>query len=64
MMLTAVIEELMGDLRKLWIKKEEEVEESVAGFKKNHEEKIPFTLQRTGQGQNTTITQKNFSLFF
>ena len=38
MTLTTVIEELMGDLRKLWIKREQEVEESVAGFKQSREE--------------------------
>ena len=38
MMLTAVIEELMGDLRKLRIEREQEVEESVAAFKQSREE--------------------------
>ena len=38
MTLTAVIEELMGDLRKLRIKREQEVEESVANFKQSREE--------------------------
>ena len=37
MTLTAVIEELMGDLRKLRIEREQEVEEYVAAFKQNHE---------------------------
>ena len=35
---TTVIEDLMGDLRKLRIKREQEVEESVAAFKQSHEE--------------------------
>ena len=38
MTLTAVIEELMGDLRKLRIEREQEVEESVAAFKQSREE--------------------------
>ena len=38
MTLTAVVEELMGDLRKLQIEREQEVEDSVAAFKKSHEE--------------------------
>ena len=38
MILTAVIEELMGDLRKLRIEREQEVEESVAAFKQSREE--------------------------
>ena len=38
MTLTRVIEELMGDLRKLQIECEHEVEESVAAFKQSHEE--------------------------
>ena len=38
MALTVVIEELMGDLRKYRIKREQEVEESVAAFKKSREE--------------------------
>ena len=38
MTLTTVIEELMGDLRKLQIEYEQEVEESVAAFKQSHEE--------------------------
>ena len=38
MTLTAVVEELMGDLRKLWIEREQEVEESVAAFKQSREE--------------------------
>ena len=38
MTLTAVIEELMGDLRKLRIEREQEVEESVASFKQSCEE--------------------------
>ena len=38
MMLKAVVEELMGGLRKLLIKREQEVEESVAAFKQSHEE--------------------------
>ena len=38
MMLIAVVEELMGDLRKILIKREQEVEESVAAFKQSHEE--------------------------
>ena len=38
MPLTAVVEELMGDLRKLRIKREQEVEESVAAFKQSREE--------------------------
>jgi hypothetical protein len=38
MTLTAIIEELMGDLRKLRIEREQEVEESLASFKQNHEE--------------------------
>ena len=35
MTLTAVVEELMGDLRKLRIEREQEVEESVAAFKQS-----------------------------
>ena len=38
MTLTAVVVELMGDLRNLWIEREQEVEESVATFKQSHEE--------------------------
>ena len=38
MMLTAIVEELMGDLRKLYIEREKEVEESVAAFKQSREE--------------------------
>ena len=38
MTLTAVVEELMGDFRKLRIKREQEVEESVAAFKQGREE--------------------------
>ena len=38
MTLTTVIEELMGDWRKLRIEHEKEVEESVAAFKQSHEE--------------------------
>ena len=38
MTLTAVIEELMGELRKLRIEREQEVEESVAAFTQSHEE--------------------------
>ena len=38
MALTTVVEELMGDLRKLWIKHEQEVEEYVAAFKQSREE--------------------------
>ena len=38
MMLKAVIEELMGGLRKLRIEHEQEVEESVAAFKRSREE--------------------------
>ena len=38
MTLKAVIEELMGGLRKLRIKHEQEVEESVAAFKESREE--------------------------
>ena len=34
----AVVEELMGNLRKLWIEREQEVEESVAAFKQSREE--------------------------
>ena len=37
MTLKAVVEELMGGLRKLWIEREQEVEESVAAFKQSHE---------------------------
>ena len=37
-MLTAIVEELMGDLRKLRIEREQEVEESVAAFKQSREE--------------------------
>ena len=51
MMLAAVIEELMGDLRKLWIEREQEVEESVAAFKQSREElkkKLEdFTVRRS-----------------
>ena len=35
--LTTVTEELMGDLRKLWIEREQEVEESVAASKQSRE---------------------------
>ena len=38
MMLTVVVGELMGDLRKHRIERERQVEESVAAFKKSHEE--------------------------
>ena len=38
MTLKAVVEELMGDLRKLRIEREQEVEESVAAFKQSREE--------------------------
>ena len=38
MTLKAVVEELMGGLRKLRIEHEQEVEESVAAFKQSHEE--------------------------
>ena len=38
MTLKAVVEELMGGLRKLRIKHEQEVEESVAAFKQSREE--------------------------
>ena len=38
MMLTADVEELMDDLRKLQIEREQEVDESVAAFKQSHEE--------------------------
>ena len=38
MTLTTVAEELMGDWRKLRIEREQEVEESVAAFKKSREE--------------------------
>ena len=38
MTLTTVVEELMGDLRKLRIEREREVEESVAAFKQSREE--------------------------
>ncbi len=38
MTLKAVVEELMGGLRKLQIEREQEVEESVAAFKQSHEE--------------------------
>ena len=38
MMLKAVVEELMGGLRKLQIEREQEVEESVAAFKQSREE--------------------------
>ena len=38
MTLTAVVEELMGDLRKIRIEREEEVEESMAAFKQIREE--------------------------
>ena len=33
-----VVEELMGGLRKLWIEREQEVEESVGAFKQSREE--------------------------
>ena len=38
MTLKAVVVELMGGLRKLRIKREQEVEESLAAFKQSHEE--------------------------
>ena len=38
MTLKAVVEELMGGLRKLQIEREQEVEESVAAFKQSREE--------------------------
>ena len=38
MTLRAIVEELMGDLRKLRIEREQEVEESVAAFKQSREE--------------------------
>ena len=38
MTLTAVIEKLMGVLRKLRIEREQEVEEFVVAFKQSHEE--------------------------
>ena len=38
MTLTAVVEELMGDLRKLRIEREQEVEQSVPAFKQSREE--------------------------
>ena len=38
MALNAVVEELMGGLRKLRIEREQEVEESVAAFKQSREE--------------------------
>jgi len=38
MMLKAVVEELMGGLRKLRTEREQEVEESVAAFKQSREE--------------------------
>ena len=38
MTLTTIIEELMGDLRKHRIEREQEVEESVAAFKQSREE--------------------------
>ena len=38
MTLTTVVEEVMGDLRKLRIKREQEVEEFVAAFKQSREE--------------------------
>ena len=38
MTLTAVVEEMMGDLRKLRIERGQEVEESVAAFKQSREE--------------------------
>ena len=38
MTLTAVVEELMGDLRKLRIEREQEVEESVAALKLSRED--------------------------
>ena len=38
MTLKVVVEELMGDLRKLRIEREQEVEESVAAFKQSREE--------------------------
>ena len=38
MTLTVIVEELMGDLRKIWIEHEHEVEESVAASKQSREE--------------------------
>ena len=38
MTLTTIAEELIGDLRKLQIERELEVEESMAAFKQSHEE--------------------------
>ena len=38
MTLKAVVEEVMGGLRKLWIEREQEVEESVADLKQSREE--------------------------
>ena len=38
MTLKAVVEEVMGGLRKLWIEREQEVEESMAAFKQSREE--------------------------
>ena len=38
MTLKAVVEELMGGLRKLWIEREQEVEESMAAFKQSRDE--------------------------
>ena len=38
MTLKAVDEELMGGLRKLWIEREQEVEESMAAFNQSREE--------------------------
>ena len=38
MTLKAVVEELMGGLRKLRVEREQEVEESVAAFKQRREE--------------------------
>ena len=38
MTLKAVVEELMGGLRKLRVEREQEVEESVAAFKQSREE--------------------------
>ena len=38
MVLTVIVEELMGGLRKLRIEREQEVEESVAAFKQSREE--------------------------
>ena len=38
MTLKAIVDELLGRLRKLRIEREQEVEESVAAFKQSHEE--------------------------